>query len=41
MDNKKSEYVNAEVELIHFYDKDIITTSNSDKNEDDDGWTAV
>ena len=41
MDNRKLDYVQAMIELIYLAERDIITSSNQDKNEDDDGWTGV
>ena len=41
MYSEKKEYLSPQTELIYFNQSDIITTSVPDKNEDDDGWTAV
>ena len=41
MKDQKKEYITADIELVFFDENDIVTASVPDKNEDDDGWTAV
>lgn len=42
MKSEKKDYIKAEIELIYFNSSDIITSSPTvGDNEDEDGWTAV